>query len=80
MTDAQRRQRAYIAFWRARDAYRVQRCGEGLMGTFFLLALLRCGWLKGLALIAVQASVLYAIYWGIRRLWRLCFTRGGSHE
>ena len=68
MTDAQRRQRAYIAVWRARDAYRVQAVGEGLIGTFFLLEFLRCAargqWLLGIGLIAIQGGIIWGICWG----------------
>jgi hypothetical protein len=80
MTNAQRRRREYKAFWRARDAYQVQRFAEGLIGTFFLLELLRCGWLKGLALIAVQASILAAAWWGSKQFIYWIWHRGGSHD
>jgi len=50
MTREQRNNADYKAFWRARDAYQVQRTVEGLLGTLLLLALLRAGWLRAVCL------------------------------
>jgi hypothetical protein len=80
MRRASRRNADDTAFWRARDAYQVQRFAEGLMGTLFLLALLRYGWLHSVVRLSGLACILAAVWYWSTSLLRWISSQGEHDE
>jgi hypothetical protein len=63
-----------MMFWRARDLYRLERTGYGVLGTLWLL-MMSAAVLKGrpdgvLALLFLPILVLWGVPWLLRCLWR----------
>jgi len=63
-----------MMFWRARDLYRMERTGYGVLGTLWLLmmgaAVLRGRWDGVVALLLLPILLLWGVPWLLRLAWR----------